>query len=207
MSGTTTLILVRHGETEWNRAGRIQGHTDSALTAEGIAQAEACALRLRDERIEQIIASDLARAQHTAILLNKSLQQPLRLDASLRERSFGIAEGSTYAELDLLYPELFSRVREVDPHYSVEGAESRAQFHQRVRDSIQMIAAQHAGQRVLVVTHGGVLGAIYRWLHHLPIASPHKIEIPNVGYNRIALTDDEWRVEVWGDVSHLACLN
>lgn len=207
MSGTTTLILIRHGETVWNRAGRIQGHTDSALTAEGIAQAEACAARLRDERIDQIIASDLGRARHTATLLSKPMQHPVRLDATLRERSFGIAEGSTYAELDLLYPELFSRVREVDPHYSVEGAESRAQFHQRVRGSIQMIAAQHPGQRVLVVTHGGVLGAIYRWLHQLPIASPHKIDIPNVGYNRIALIDDEWQVEVWGDVSHLACLN
>ena len=204
MSDTTTLILIRHGETEWNRAGRIQGHTDSALTPEGIAQAEACAARLRDERIDQIIASDLGRAQHTAALLNKPLQQPLRFDASLRDRSFGIAEGSTYAELDRLYPELFSRVREVDTHYSVDGAESRAQFHQRVRDSIRTIAAHHPGQRVLVVTHGGVLGAIYRWLHHLPIASPHKIDIPNVGYNRIAHTDDEWQIEVWGDVSHLA---
>ena len=206
MSDSTTLILIRHGETEWNRVGRIQGHTDSALTAEGIAQAEACAARLRDERIDQIIASDLGRAQHTATLLNKPLQQPLRFNASLRERSFGIAEGSTYAELDSLYPELFSRVRDVDPHYSIDGAESRAQFHQRVRDSVQTIAAEHAGQRVLVVTHGGVLGAIYRWLHHLPIASPHKIDIPNVGYNRIALIGDEWQVEVWGDVSHLAKL-
>lgn len=209
------MILIRHGETEWNRAGRIQGHTDSALTAEGIAQAEACAARLGDDHagynnkhnigyiIDYIIASDLGRTRHTAALLNTRLQQPIHLDARLRERSFGIAEGSTYSELDTQYPEMFSRAREVDPHYTIEGAESRAQFHQRVRETILAVAAQHAGQCVLVVTHGGVLGAIYRWLHHLPIASPHKIDIPNVGYNRIAVRNDEWRVEVWGDVSHL----
>jgi len=72
-----------------------------------------------------------------------------------------------------------------------------------VRESIHAIAAQHAGQRILLVTHGGVLGAIYRWLNNLSIASPHKIDIPNVGYNRISMVGDEWRVEVWGDVSHL----
>lgn len=207
LSKPTTLILIRHGETEWNREGRIQGHTDSALTAAGIAQAEACAARLGDDHInhaiDQIIASDLGRTRHTAALLNSRLQQPIHVDARLRERSFGIAEGSTYSELDSQYPEMFSRLREVDPHYAIEGAESRAQFHQRVRESIHAIAAQHVGQRVLLVTHGGVLGAIYRWLNNLSIASPHKIDIPNVGYNRISTVGDEWRVEVWGDVSHL----
>ena len=199
---STTLIIIRHGETEWNRVGRIQGHTDSALTTDGIAQAEACAVRLKDDEIHRVISSDLGRAQHTATLLNAHLQRPVQYHAALRERCFGIAEGSTYAELETTYPELFSRVHEVDQHYAVDGAESRAMFHQRVVDAVETIAAEHVGQRVLMVTHGGVLAAIHRWLHQLPISSPHKIDIPNVGYNRIVQTDGVWRIEAWGDVSH-----
>ena len=199
---TTTLIIIRHGETEWNRAGRIQGHSDSALTAEGIDQATACAARLKDDGIDHVISSDLGRARHTATLLNRHLQRPVQYDAALRERCFGIAEGSTYAELETTYPELFSRVREVDQDYTVDGAESRAVFHRRVVHAVEHIAADHIGKRVLMVTHGGVLGAIHRWLHQLPISSPHKIDIPNVGYNRIVQIDGVWRIEAWGDVSH-----
>ena len=66
---TTTLVLIRHGLTEWNREGRIQGHRDSPLTAEGIAQARACAARLQSEAFDQVVASDLRRVRHTAELL------------------------------------------------------------------------------------------------------------------------------------------
>lgn len=200
---STTLILVRHGETEWNRLARIQGHTDSILTPAGIAQAQAGALRLRGEKIDRLIASDLGRTQHTAKILNKHLGLPVVLDSGLRERCFGIGEGRYYAELDAEYPELFSRVRETDPHYAIPGAESRTQFHLRTTNALQAIAAAHRGRRVLIVTHGGVLGAIYRWLNQLPIASPHLIDIPNVGYNRIAVSASGWQIEVWGDISHL----
>lgn len=199
----TTLILIRHGETEWNRLARIQGHTDSILTPDGIAQAEAGALRLRNEKLDYLVASDLGRTRRTAEILNASMGLPIAFDAGLRERCFGIGEGRLYAELDAEYPELFSRVRQTDPDYAIPGAESRAQFHQRTIAALRGIATAHAGKRVLVVTHGGVLGAVYRWLNQLPIASPHLIEIPNLGYNRISVSAGAWQIEVWGDISHL----
>ncbi|HEX9390858.1 MAG TPA: histidine phosphatase family protein [Usitatibacteraceae bacterium] len=199
----TTLVLIRHGETEWNRQARIQGHTDSALTPEGVAQAEAGARRLGREKFDHLVASDLGRTRHTAEILNAPIGLPVSLDAGLRERCFGIGEGRSYAELDAEYPELFSRVRETDPHYAIPGAETRAEFHQRTTAALQAIAADHAGKRVLVVTHGGVLGAVYRWLNDLPIASPHLIDIPNLGYNRIRVSADRWQIETWGDISHL----
>ena len=200
---STTIVLIRHGETEWNRQARIQGHTDSTLTPEGIAQAVAGALRLRAEKFDHLVASDLGRARHTAEILNVSMRLPIAFDTDLRERRFGIGEGRSYVELDAEYPELFSRLRETDPHYAIPGAESRAQFHQRTTRALKGIAEQYRDKRVLVVTHGGVLGAVYRWLNQLPVASPHLIEIPNLGYNRISVSAGTWQIEVWGDISHL----
>ena len=83
---TTALILIRHGETVWNREGRIQGHLDSPLTPEGITQAEACALRLKTEIIDHIIASDLERVRRTADILNASMKLPIFYETALRER-------------------------------------------------------------------------------------------------------------------------
>lgn len=199
----TTLILIRHGETEWNREGRIQGHLDSALTAEGIAQAEACAKRLSAEAFDALYASDLPRVQHTAAILNAPLGLPIRSRTALRERCFGIGEGLTYKEMDTLHPEVFSRSRALDPDFAIEGGETRRQFHARVRTALEEIAAAHRGQRVLVVTHGGVLGAVYRWLNELPIASAHTVEIPNVAYNRVQAGMGKWQLEVWADTAHL----
>ena len=200
---TTTLILIRHGETEWNREGRVQGHLDSALTPDGFAQAQACALRLQSDSIDHVIASDLARARHTAEILNAALDLPIRFEPALRERCFGIGEGKTYAELDAMHPELLSRIRSTDPDFAIDGGESRRQFHQRVTGALAKIIEQHAGKRILVVTHGGVLGVIHRWLNELPIASAHKVEIPNVAYNRVVFNDGNWKLEVWADSSHL----
>lgn len=202
----TTLILVRHGETEWNREGRIQGHSDSALTEEGIAQAHAMGQRLRNnlhaEPIDQVIASDLTRAARTAQMIASAIGQEITFDASIRERAFGIAEGKTYAEIDRDHPEMFSRERETDPDFTAPGGESRNEFHARITNALQRIANAHADQRVLVVTHGGVIAAVYRWLNGLPVSSPHRIEIPNVAYNRVNARSSPWQIEVWGDTSH-----
>lgn len=200
---TTTLIIIRHGETTWNREGRIQGHLDSPLTAEGIAHAITCAERLHAEAIDHIIASDLQRAKHTASILNQAMALPIQYDQALRERCFGGAEGKTYAELELLHPELFSRTKPADPDFSLDGAESRQQFHERVTVALEKLADQNVGKRILVVTHGGVLGVIYRWLNGLPINSIIQVEIPNVAYNRVTITGGNWKLEAWADSAHL----
>ncbi len=200
---TTTLVLIRHGETEWNREGRIQGHLDSALTPEGIAQAQACAQRLQSESFDHVFASDLERVRQTANILTAAMNLPIHHEPALRERCYGIGEGRTFAELDAMHPTMYASLRSTDPDFTVEGGESRRQFHARITGIMRQIAGQHAGKRILVVTHGGVLAVIYRWLSKLPIATSHKVEIPNVAYNRVAVNDDEWSLEVWADSSHL----
>ena len=199
----TRFIVVRHGETRWNVESRVQGQKDSPLTAEGLAQAEAIARRLARERFDVLVASDLGRALQTAEPIARLCGLPIERDARLRERDFGEGEGLLYDEIDRRWPEVFSRVRETDPDAVIPGGETRRQFHERVHHAFEALVREHAGKRVAVVTHGGVLAALYRMVHSIPVGKPHRIPVSNASYNAIAFSADAWSVETWDDVSHL----
>ena len=199
----TRFIILRHGETQWNVESRIQGHTDSRLTAAGRAQAAALARRMEREAFDVLVSSDLGRALDTARLIAERTRHALTTDARFRERSFGVAEGLTYGELDHEYPEVFSKVRETDPDFAIPGGESRRQFYERVRLAFEGAAAEHPGKRVAVVAHGGVLASLYRVIHQLGISTPHPIPIVNASFNAVAFDAGRWSVEAWGDIAHL----
>jgi probable phosphoglycerate mutase len=199
----TRFIVVRHGETQWNVESRIQGQGDSPLTAAGLAQAEAIADRLASERFDALVSSDLGRAMRTAAAIACRSGHSIIPDARLRERDFGEGEGMTYAEVDRAWPDAFSRVRETDPDMAVPGGESRRQFHERVRDAFAALAREHEGKRVAVVAHGGVLAALYRLIHDIPVGKPHAVPIANASYNAVAFEADAWAIEAWDDVDHL----
>jgi broad specificity phosphatase PhoE len=135
----TTLLLVRHGETDWNAVGRLQGHTDRSLSDYGRRQARQLAEELVDEELDAIYASDLARARETAEIAGERLGVPVVLDADLREKDWGSWEGLTAVERD--------RVEFV--------GESTETHQQRMLRALRRIAERHPGGRVLVVTHGG----------------------------------------------------
>jgi len=200
---TTRLIVVRHGQTHWNVEARIQGQGDSDLTEEGIAQAEAIAARLAGEPIDVVIASDLGRALETARRIVKRTGHAIATDERLRERNFGHGEGMTYDEVDRAYPWAFARVRDVDPDFVIPGGESRRQFHERVRQAFDAIAAEHAGKTVLVVTHGGVLATFYRHIHAIDLGVAHPIAIVNASYNVLRHDASGWSIETWSDSAHL----
>ena len=135
----TTLLLVRHGETDWNAVGRLQGHTDRPLSDYGRRQARQLADELANEGLEAIYASDLARARETAEIAGERLGLPVVLDADLREKDWGTWEGLTAVERD--------RVEFV--------GESTEAHQDRMLRALRRIAERHPGGRVLVVTHGG----------------------------------------------------
>ena len=137
----TTLLLVRHGETDWNAEGRLQGHTDRPLNDFGRRQARALAERLAQDEIHAIYASDLSRARETAEIVGLRLGLPVALEPGLRERSWGTWEGLTGAERD--------RVEFV--------GEAPEEHAGRVLAAVRAIAERHPGRRVVVVTHGGSL--------------------------------------------------
>jgi probable phosphoglycerate mutase len=199
----TRVIAVRHGQTEWNVAARIQGQGDSELTEEGRAQARSIAERLTREHFDAIISSDLGRAAATAQAISERSGKPVVLDARLRERHFGVGEGMTYDEVDRAYPGAFARIRNVDPDFVIPGGESRRQFHDRVCNAFDSLAAAHAGKTIVIVTHGGVLATFFRHVHDIPLEIAHPIAITNAAYNMLAYEAERWRVVTWSDSAHL----
>jgi len=136
----TTLLLVRHGETDWNADGRLQGQTDRPLSDYGRRQARKLAEALEGEELEAIYSSDLARARQTAEIVGERLGLPVELDPELREKDWGTWEGLTAVERD-----------------RVEFVGESTQAHQeRILGALRRIAERHPRDcRVLVVTHGG----------------------------------------------------
>jgi probable phosphoglycerate mutase len=200
---TTRFIVVRHGETEWNVEHRVQGSGNSPLTARGLEQADAIGGRLAKESFDVLVASDLGRAMQTAGRIAASTGHAIVPDARLRERNFGAGEGMTYDEIDRRFPGAFSRTQEMDPDYRPPQGETRREFHERVVQAFEALAAEHDGKRVCVVAHGGVLAAIYRMIHAIPVAKAHMIPIANAAYNAIAFDASRWQLEAWDDVDHL----
>ncbi|MBI5497474.1 MAG: histidine phosphatase family protein [Deltaproteobacteria bacterium] len=151
------VVVVRHGETDWNVAGRMQGHTDTDLNERGRAQAQALAELLVEEGIGRIIASDLARARQTAQIIAGRLGLAVETDALLRERKFGIFEGLSWEEIAERHPDWYARYR-ADHWADIPGAEALTALRERSWEAL-VRHARHArpGAPVLVVTHGGVL--------------------------------------------------
>jgi 2,3-bisphosphoglycerate-dependent phosphoglycerate mutase len=155
----TTIHLARHGETDWNREVRWQGHLDPPLNAVGREQARALAEALADEPIAAVYSSDLRRALETAEIVAGRLKLAVHADASLRELDVGAWAGHTLAELRGRYPESVARWEQSgEPGW--EGGESHADMAARVVGTIRAIAAAHADEDVLVVSHGGPVRAV-----------------------------------------------
>lgn len=144
----TTLLLVRHGETDWNAERRWQGHADVPLNERGREQATALADRLAGDPIDAIYSSDLARARDTAAAVGDRLGVPVIADPALREIDVGSREGLTWEQ---------TGEREWD-------GEAKDDHAARILDAIRRIAQHHPGERVLVVTHGGSMRRVHEHL-------------------------------------------
>lgn len=200
---STRIVAIRHGETDWNAASRLQGHTDIALNALGRRQAAALAEALRDEGLAAVYASDLDRAWATASALAGPLGLPLRPEPGLRERRFGMLEGHTHAEIEARWPELARRWRQRDPDFAPEGAERLRDFHARCLAAVDRLASAHAGQAIALVSHGGVLDSLYRAANHLGLDSPRCWPLGNAVINRLLHTPQGLSLVGWNDAAHL----
>lgn len=156
---TTRLLLARHGETDWNRVGRWQGHADPPLNEEGRRQAAVLAEQLAADGVEAVYSSDLRRAAETAAVVAQRLGLPVVEDPALREIDVGSWSGLTRAEVEERFPD--GHARWLRGEIGHDG-ETREQLAARVVPAIERIAAAHPGQTVLVVTHGGVIRALRR---------------------------------------------
>jgi probable phosphoglycerate mutase len=203
----TRLVLIRHGETAWNRAARIQGHTDIPLSPLGLAQAERLAEALADEPFAAIYASDLSRARQTAEALARVHELPVRLDAGLRERAFGRFEGLSWDEISNTYPEDAARWRRREPAFAVGGGESLNVFSARCLDAARRAAAAHPGACIAMVAHGGVLDCLYRAATRAALEAPRSWQLGNATINRLLATAEGFTLIGWNDDRHLAGLS
>jgi probable phosphoglycerate mutase len=199
----TTLVIVRHGETAWNAERRVQGQLDIPLNALGLEQASAVGAALAAERFDAIYSSDLSRARQTAAPAAQALGLEVAIDQRLRERHYGVFETLTYAECRTRYPEDFAKFLAREPEFDFRTGESLVGFAARALQCLEEIARRHAGENVLVFTHGGVLDKLYRRATGKPLTTPRDFRIPNAGINRVAVEGADWRVLVWADCAHL----
>ncbi len=198
----TRFLLVRHGETHWNREQRIQGQQNSELSAEGLAQAQAAAACLANKDADALISSDLGRTLQTAVPIAAALGLPITPHAGLRERAFGIFEGCTLEEIAGRFPEHHAAWRSRDPHYAMPGGESLAQVRARVKATLEGIAAQGL-REVVVITHGGVLDTVYRLASGIPDDARRAWPLVNASFNHVDIDGGAWSLREWGVVSHL----
>jgi probable phosphoglycerate mutase len=197
------ILLIRHGETLWNGEGRIQGHRDSPLSELGRAQAAAVGARLAAEGIDHLASSDLGRALETAAAVADATDLEIFVDARLRERSYGALEGMTWKEIERERPADFARLSSHDPNFRPEHGESLMDFRERVLGVLAELAHAAGGTRAAIVTHGGVLGVLYREVNRIPFDVPRNYTLANASINRFVLEAGTWRLEHWGDVEHL----
>jgi broad specificity phosphatase PhoE len=157
----TEVFMVRHGQTDSNALGLFHGSTDIPLNAYGLKQATLVAARMRQlSELRSIHSSPLLRALATAQAISNSIGLSPRIHAGLAEMHFGEAEGLRLIEMSERYPHLTERFEDLEDHdVRFPGGESRREFHTRVRETLDRIVTQHAGERILVVAHGGVIGS------------------------------------------------
>lgn len=201
----TDIIVVRHGQTIWNRERRIQGHSDSPLTELGVRQTEAVARSLSRLTIDRVYTSDLGRALAMAEAIAGSTSAEIITRHCLRERHYGIFEGLTFQEIEERFPEQYGLYRERrDLDVPVPGGESLRQRHERVIACLQGIARRHARKTVVVVSHGGVLDSLFRFVLGIELGTPRNFALHNASRNRFQVCGPSWFLEEWGDLRHLS---
>ncbi len=195
----TTFYIVRHGQTDWNAQGIIQGHKNSHLTEEGIEQAKALAHEFRNVPFSAIYSSDLSRAHQTAEIVAEAHQLPVITNPKLRERSSGVLEGRhrdvVRKELNHLYlarTQMSDQERHV--HRMVKGMESDEDVVRRFIDFLHEATAMHRGERVLIVTHGALMRIFLFYLEFARHSQLPSGIVSNTGYMVVSTDGKQYQV-------------
>ncbi len=203
----TKIWLIRHGQTEWNLAGRYQGQSDIELSAKGVRQAELLAEHLAIENIDHIdavYASDLKRAMKTAACIAKKAGCELQLEPALRELNFGVWEGKTYAAITEQWPEVMHTFFARPDLLVIPEGETFAQLQQRAAKKLEQIARRHAGGSVVIVAHGAIIRTLLAYVLHLPLRYLWSFRQDNTAVNMLHYTDENgWLVELMNSTAHL----
>ncbi len=199
------LLLIRHGETDWNIDGRLQGHTDIALNATGITQAENLATRMAlEEKIDALYTSPLARARVTAEIVARHTRTTAQCDDRLKEKRLGDLEGLTRADFQQRYPELYTAWHTSQVHYPLPGEETPIELQTRIQTFLADVRAQNAhANRIVIVSHGGTIGMMLATLIGLDIDRRSPFWFDNASVSRVDLSNARPRIRFLNDTCHL----
>jgi len=207
MNNAVRIIAIRHGETDWNLATRLQGHIDIDLNDTGLRQAECTARALANEPIDAIYSSDLLRARRTAEAIARhasaATARQVHCHVGLRERKFGTFEGQTYADIEKQWPEAAHRWKTREPDFAPEGGESPVQLMSRVEHTVNTLAARHPGQQIALVAHGGVMDMLYRLATRQSVSAVRTWNLGNTAINRLLWSERTLTLVGWADLRHL----
>lgn len=199
------LYIVRHGETEWNTLGRIQGHTDVALSDRGRRQAAALSRRLAGVAFDAAYCSDLSRARETAQIILGPRDAALYATPQLREYHKGIFEGLTVREYAQRYPDLYQASLRNDLDFAPPGGgETIRQTSARMAQFTAQLLVQNPNDTVLIVGHGGSLRAVIVALLSLPLEANWKFAMRNCALSLVYTYPDNAVLHLYNDTSHLA---
>ena len=198
----TEIILIRHGETEWNSQKRMQGHSNSDLSSVGQAQIQALGQWMKIVPFDHIYSSDSLRAKQTAEAITQFSGHELKIDLRLREKNLGVFEGLTSEEARERHPEVFRLFKTAGSKYVIDEGESTQQLQDRALEIVNEIRIKHPEERVLLVTHGGFIRVVMKHSLGLSLETPTRFLIRNTGVFRL-VWEDKWLVSQMGGVSHL----
>lgn len=199
---TTTIIFIRHGQTDWNAARRWQGHANIPLNEVGMQQATLLSQRLCHWPIQTIYSSDLLRAAATAKRLGQTLNIEPIIDSNWRERHVGRFEGLTMDEIIAQFPEAWESMRTgpLDP----PGGETQEEVFERVGAAFDQLVARHEGEMTAVVSHGGTIHAAVHYALGLPPSALGRLSFRgNTGISVIEIDDGLPRLVRLNDTAHL----
>jgi len=187
-SDARILFLFRHGETDWNREGRLQGHIDTPLNATGLAQAHALGESLRRHRLDAVLSSDLSRARTTAQIVAMAIRVPLFIETGLRETNVGAAEGLLWAEAKTRFGKGLTQRWYSDGDVAFAGGETGIATRTRGLAALRRFTAAHPHRRIGVSTHGAMVRQLMK--HALPAGSPAGIRNTALYVLRYEPTDE-----------------
>lgn len=188
MEADKELIIVRHGETDWNRQFRYQGNQDIELNERGYKQAERLSQYLSQWRIEEVYSSDLKRAYDTALKVAAPHQLEVKKIKGLREMNFGRWEGLNLKEIEERYPVLFKKWYDDPLSNCPPEGEYLGEFQARVVNAFQKIIKSKR-KSILVVAHGGTIRVFLSHILQIPLSENWKLEIGNTGVSVIRFYD------------------
>ena len=200
MDSITRVSIVRHGETEWNLADKMQGVSDSPLTPKGISLAKELGEKLAGMTFSKIYTSDLGRAYDTAKYINEKLGLEIIPEPRLRERNMGIFEGHNWAYVKEHYPEDFKKAVSEDLEYRIPEGQSKQDYVDMIADFMKFVTEKHPGENILVVTHRGFIDFFMRQVLGISVNARRCFKVGNTSLNIFSFEKGRWMLEHFGDI-------